>query len=77
MSLHLIFGEPGIAGIQPMGFQTLQEKGMNLPVQAAMIPMHLTSPCSFQSMAPEILNYVKNAIGEYNLPLPYLIQGRW
>ena len=66
MSLHLISGVPGIAGIRPTGSQTLQEKGMNLPVQAAMTPMHLTSPCSSQNMAPGALIYVKNAIGGIN-----------
>jgi len=58
ISLHLIFGGLGIAGIQPTGFQTLQERGMNLPVQAAMIRTHLTPPCSSQNMAPGALVYV-------------------
>jgi len=57
MSLQLIFGEPGIAGIQLTGSQTLQEKGMNLPVQAAMIRMPPTLPISSQNMTPGALIY--------------------
>ena len=50
-----------------MRFQTLQEKGMNLPAQVAMIPIHPTFPCSSQNMAPKVLIYVKNAtIGGIN-----------
>ena len=74
ISLLPISGEQGIAPIQPTGSQTLQERGMNLPVQAAMIPIHLTSPCSSQNMAPEVLIYVKNAtLGAINPNLTYQI----
>jgi len=66
ISLHLISGEPGIAGTQPTGFQTLQERGMNLPVLAAMIRTHLTPPCSSQNMAPGALICAWNAIGGIN-----------
>jgi hypothetical protein len=39
-----------------------------------MIPMHLTSPCSSQNMAPEVLIYVKNAtIAGINHSLTYSI----
>jgi len=52
-----------------MESRTLLERGMNLAVQAAMIPMHLTSLCSSQNMTPETLIYVKNAtIAAQTLP---------
>jgi hypothetical protein len=58
MSLQPIFGEAGIAGIQPMGSWTLQEKGKNLPVQAVTIRMPPTLPISSPNMKPGALIYV-------------------